>query len=125
MPRRPKPPPAESKKRPLEQLYLDYGQRSFGRTLECRECGFAYCEGEPSDEAAHKAFHRYVTRRKQGGRQSVADGAKSIKSAGSSIRRHNEAMLTREIRELLHSWAPTHLRLALSGRGCLWSRWRL
>ena len=61
---------------------------------------------------AHKTFHRYVTRRKQGGRQSVADGNKNIKSAGSSIRRHNEAMLTKEIRELLHSWAPTHLRIA-------------
>ena len=61
---------------------------------------------------AHKTFHRYVTRRGQGGRQSVADGAKSIKSAGSSIRRHNEAMLAKEIRELLHSWSPTHLRLA-------------
>ena len=22
------------------------------------ECGFAYCEGEPSDEAAHRAHHR-------------------------------------------------------------------
>ena len=44
---------------------------------------------------AHRSFHRYVTRRKAGGRQSVADGAKSIKSAGSSIRRHNEAMLSR------------------------------
>ena len=61
---------------------------------------------------AHKTFHRYVTRRKQGGRQSAADGAKSIKSAGSSIRRHNEAMLNKEIRELLHAWSPTHLRLA-------------
>lgn len=61
---------------------------------------------------AHKCFHRYVTRRKAGGRQSVADASKSIKSAGSSIRRHNEAMLAKEIRELLHSWATTHLRLA-------------
>ena len=61
---------------------------------------------------AHKAFHRYVTRRKAGGRQSVADAAKSIKSAGSSIRRHNEAMLSKEIRELLHSWRDTHLRAA-------------
>jgi hypothetical protein len=61
---------------------------------------------------AHKCLHRYVTRRKAGGRQSVADASKSIKSAGSSIRRHNEAMLSREIRDLLHSWALTHLRTA-------------
>ena len=58
----------------------------------------------------HRCFHRYVTRRKAGGRQSVADGAKTIKSAGSSIRRHNEAMLAKESRELLTSWLPTHLR---------------
>ena len=43
----------KSKKRPLEQLYLDFGQRTFGRTVECSQCGFTYCEGEPSDEAAH------------------------------------------------------------------------
>jgi hypothetical protein len=42
----------------------------------------------------------------------VADAAKTIKSAGSSIRRHNEAMLSKEIRELLSAWAPTHLRIA-------------
>lgn len=85
---------------------------------------------------------RYVTRRKAGGRQSVADASKSIKSAGSSIRRratrpdsvapmaappelpelrpaccslaharrHNEAMLAKEVRELLMSWVPTYLK---------------
>ena len=31
---------------------------------------------------AHRCYHRYVTRRKAGGRQSVADAAKTIKSAG-------------------------------------------
>lgn len=38
-------------------MYLDFGQRSFGRTAECRECGFIYAEGEPSDEAAHRKHH--------------------------------------------------------------------
>ncbi len=61
---------------------------------------------------AHRCYHRYVTRRKAGGRQSVADASKSIKSAGSSIRRHNEAELAREIRDLLASWAGTHLATA-------------
>merc|ERR1719311_2020718 len=32
---------------------------------------------------AHRCYHRYVTRRKAGGRQSVADASKTIKSAGS------------------------------------------
>lgn len=51
--KRPAPP-----KEKTEQMYLDFGQRSFGRTVECRECGFIYAEGEPSDEAAHRKHHR-------------------------------------------------------------------
>ena len=54
---------------------------------------------------ASKTFHRYTTRRKQGGAQSANDNAKSkAKSAGAQIRRYNEAMLQQEIRELLTSW---------------------
>lgn len=54
---------------------------------------------------ASKTFHRYTTRRKQGGAQSANDNAKSkAKSAGAQIRRYNEAMLQTEIRELLTSW---------------------
>lgn len=54
---------------------------------------------------AHKTFHRYTTRRKQGGSQSANDNAKgNAHSAGSSIRRYNEAALVNEVRELLSSW---------------------
>lgn len=54
---------------------------------------------------ASKSFHRYTTRRKQGGSQSANDNAKGkANSAGSSLRRANEAALEKEIRELLHSW---------------------
>lgn len=54
---------------------------------------------------AHKTFHRYTTRRKQGGAQSSNDAAKgAAHSAGSSLRRYNEAALTAEIRELLGGW---------------------
>lgn len=54
---------------------------------------------------AHKTFHRYTTRRKQGGAQSANDNAKgNAHSAGSSIRRYNEAALTQEIRDLLAEW---------------------
>ena len=54
---------------------------------------------------AHKSFHRYTTRRKQGGAQSTNDSAKgAAHSAGASIRRHNEAALVNEVRELLASW---------------------
>ncbi|PYH93176.1 hypothetical protein BO71DRAFT_382038 [Aspergillus ellipticus CBS 707.79] len=54
---------------------------------------------------AHKSFHRYTTRRKQGGSQSANDSAKgAAHSAGSSLRRYNEAMLEKEVRELLIDW---------------------
>lgn len=54
---------------------------------------------------AHKTFHRYTTRRKQGGSQSTSDAARgAAHSAGSSLRRYNEAALTNEVRELLTQW---------------------
>lgn len=54
---------------------------------------------------AHKTFHRYTTRRKQGGSQSANDSAKgAAHSAGASIRRYNEAALETEIRVLLQEW---------------------
>ena len=54
---------------------------------------------------AHKTFHRYTTRRKQGGSQSSNDSAKgAAHSAGASIRRYNEAALETDIRALLAEW---------------------
>ncbi|OAG04570.1 uncharacterized protein CC84DRAFT_1147262 [Paraphaeosphaeria sporulosa] len=54
---------------------------------------------------ATKTFHRYTTRRKQGGSQSTSDAARgAAHSAGSSLRRYNEAALTKEVRDLLTSW---------------------
>lgn len=54
---------------------------------------------------AHKTFHRYTTRRKQGGSQSANDSAKgAAHSAGSSLRRYNEVALETEIRALLGEW---------------------
>jgi len=54
---------------------------------------------------ASKTFHRYTTRRKQGGTQSANDSAKGkAHSAGSALRRYNESALQNEIRELLGSW---------------------
>ena len=54
---------------------------------------------------AHKTFHRYTTRRKQGGGQSANDAAKgAAHSAGSSLRRYNEVALEQEIRALLAEW---------------------
>ncbi|CAG8981711.1 hypothetical protein HYALB_00012863 [Hymenoscyphus albidus] len=54
---------------------------------------------------AHKTFHRYTTRRKQGGAQSANDSAKgAAHSAGADLRRYNEQALTEEVRQLLQDW---------------------
>ena len=45
------------------QLYLDFGQRSFGRQITCPECGLMYTEGEPNDEAGHRAHHERAHQR--------------------------------------------------------------
>jgi hypothetical protein len=52
-----------------------------------------------------KTFHRYTTRRKQGGSQSANDNKSgAANSAGAQIRRYNETALEAEIKELLISW---------------------
>ncbi|KPM39107.1 hypothetical protein AK830_g7466 [Neonectria ditissima] len=54
---------------------------------------------------AHKTFHRYTTRRKQGGSQSANDNSKgTAHSAGSSLRRYNEQALVDDVRALLQDW---------------------
>lgn len=54
---------------------------------------------------ASKTFHRYTTRRKQGGAQSANDNAKgNAKSVGAQLRRANEAALIDDIRQQLHAW---------------------
>ena len=54
---------------------------------------------------AHKTFHRYTTRRKQGGSQGLNDNAKGpAQSVGSSLRRYNEEALRKDIRALLTDW---------------------
>ena len=56
---------------------------------------------------AHKTFHRYTTRRKQGGSQSAMDDAKGkANSAGSTLRRYNEQALGKDVETLLDEWKP-------------------
>lgn len=80
---------------------------------------------------AHKTFHRYTTRRKQGGSQSAQDAAgKHAKSAGANLRRYGEQQLRTDIHTLLqrrgwrtlierseHVWVRTSMRAA---NGVLW-----
>ncbi|KAI3406121.2 hypothetical protein KGF56_000962 [Candida oxycetoniae] len=57
-----------------------------------------------------KTFHRYTTRRKQGGAQGASDNSRGkAVSAGSSIRRYNEQALAQEVRELISEWGE-HIR---------------
>ncbi|PKI85944.1 hypothetical protein MVES_000574 [Malassezia vespertilionis] len=80
---------------------------------------------------AHKTFHRYTTRRKQGGAQSAQDASgKHAKSAGANLRRYGEAQLRHDIHSLLgrpgwraliakseQVWVRTSMRAA---NGVLW-----
>ncbi|KAK8964056.1 hypothetical protein KSP40_PGU002473 [Platanthera guangdongensis] len=66
---------------------------------------FAGCVFDGNSIIAHKTFHRYVVRAKSGKKQSTKDGTgKSAHSAGSSLRRYNEAALKKEIQDLLVTW---------------------
>lgn len=68
---------------------------------------FAGCVFDGNSIVAHKTFHRYVVRAKSGKTQSSKDATgKTAHSGGSSIRRHNEAALKKEIHELLVTWKP-------------------
>jgi hypothetical protein len=65
----------------------------------------AGAEDRTATVIASKTFHRYTTRRKQGGSQSANDNAKgNAHSAGAGIRRYNETALVEEVRELLAGW---------------------
>ncbi|KAG9100677.1 hypothetical protein FRC06_003857 [Ceratobasidium sp. 370] len=76
----------------------------------------------------HKTFHRYTTRRKQGGSQSVNDNAKGpAKSAGAQLRRYGEQALRDDIQELLADWAEEvkaseriFFRASVSNRKMFW-----
>ncbi|KAM7302067.1 ankyrin repeat and zinc finger domain-containing protein 1 [Ixodes scapularis] len=69
---------------------------------------FAAAVFNGSESLLHKTFHRYTVRAKQGGAQSSRDGKQKgmqPKSAGASLRRHNEIALTKDIQDLLGTWA--------------------
>ncbi|QRW03022.1 cytoplasm protein [Ceratobasidium sp. AG-Ba] len=76
----------------------------------------------------HKTFHRYTTRRKQGGSQSVNDNAKGpAKSAGAQLRRYGEQALREDIQGILTEWAEDvqaseriFFRASVSNRKMFW-----
>ncbi|XP_044728414.1 ankyrin repeat and zinc finger domain-containing protein 1-like [Chrysoperla carnea] len=74
---------------------------------------FAAAVFKGSEAIAHKTFHSYTVRAKQGGSQSSRDGKSGggshPKSAGASLRRYNEAALTQHVQEILESWT-SHIK---------------
>ena len=46
----------------LEQMYLDFGQKSFGQTV-CDGCGMMYFPGKDEDEKEHKKYHKKSTQK--------------------------------------------------------------
>uniref|UniRef100_A0A224YZN2 Protein containing RGS domain n=1 Tax=Rhipicephalus zambeziensis TaxID=60191 RepID=A0A224YZN2_9ACAR len=69
---------------------------------------FAAAVFNGTESLLHKTFHSYTVRAKQGGSQSARDGKQKgsqPKSAGASLRRHNEMTLVKDIQDLLQSWS--------------------
>ncbi|XP_054010497.1 ankyrin repeat and zinc finger domain-containing protein 1-like [Hylaeus anthracinus] len=64
--------------------------------------------GEP---IVHKTFHSYTVRAKQGFAQSSRTTTNHTKSAGSSLRRYNEASLLQHVQEILESWS-SHINIS-------------
>ena len=73
---------------------------------------FAAAVYKNEEVIAHKTFHKYVVRAKQGTSQSSSDNRGSkAKSAGANLRRHCEASLREDILSLFKSWSD-HIKNA-------------
>lgn len=76
-----------------------------------RVCTVAGVVGASPQLVLHKRCARYTTRRKQGGSQSAHDASRgsAANSAGAQLRRHGEAQLEADVREVMCDasvWAP-------------------
>lgn len=75
-------------------------------TILCHGGSFAGCvmDGD-GNVVAHKTFKRYVTRKKQGKRQSNKDkSGHRPRSMGSQIRRKEETLFNNEVQKLIKEW---------------------
>jgi hypothetical protein len=99
-------PPAKAPKRTIAMMMIGGGH--FAAIIASLTPKIVRSQGKEErqiDILTSKSFHRYTTRRKQGGGQSSFDSAQgNAQSAGSSLRRYNEAALQKEVRDLLASW---------------------
>ncbi|XP_041506361.1 ankyrin repeat and zinc finger domain-containing protein 1 isoform X3 [Microtus oregoni] len=63
---------------------------------------FAGAVFQGREVVTHKTFHRYTVRAKRGTAQGLQDAqGRASRSAGASLRRYNEAMLYKDVRDLL------------------------
>lgn len=89
------------------------------KAVQAKLMTFVLCEGgsfsvgvfDREREVTHHSDHKYVVRKKQGGRQITKDKGKSISSMGSQIRRANEVKHQENIEEILSS-LKEHLELS-------------
>ncbi len=44
------------------QMYLDFGQKSFGKSIQCAKCGLLYVVSDKEDDKEHSKFCRQVSR---------------------------------------------------------------
>ncbi|KAI8804680.1 hypothetical protein BJ742DRAFT_441568 [Cladochytrium replicatum] len=87
--------PASAKTKVLWTIIMVGSGHFAGAVFDCKTEG----------ALVHKTFHRYTTRRKQGGAQSSNDQSNGkAKSAGADLRRYNEQALQSEITERLREW---------------------
>ena len=96
--------PSESE---LEVLLTNLPYRLTWAVLMLAGGHFAGAVFRGGEVLAHKTFHAYTVRAKQGGSQSSADnksGSSHPKSAGASLRRYNEMSLLQHIQDIMTEW---------------------
>lgn len=84
---------------------LDSGRRTTWTVIMIGGGHFAAAVFQDGEPVVHKTFHSYTVRAKQGFAQSSRTMANHQKSAGTSLRRYNEASLLQHVQEILESWS--------------------
>lgn len=70
----------------------------------CHGGDFAGCIYQDGEPFLHKTFSKYITRKKQGKRQSNKDKESHPRSAGAFLRRRNEDIFNEQVVEFVDGW---------------------
>ncbi|XP_064183580.1 tRNA endonuclease ANKZF1 [Anguilla rostrata] len=98
----------------LVPTLLSFSNKSVWVVLMTGGGHFAGAVFQGKEVLQHKTFHRYTVRAKRGTAQGLRDSqsrGNAPKSAGATLRRYNEAMLVKDVQDLLESWSE-HLKEA-------------